>query len=40
MMTAHDAAPHIDDLPTRKREHFPEIKDPVFWSFYEMARAY
>lgn len=40
MITAHDAAPHIDELPTRKRENFPEIQDPVFWSFYEMARAY
>src|SRR6187549_3104024 len=40
MITAHDAAPHIDDLPTRKRENFPEIQDPVFWSFYEKARKF
>ena len=40
MITAHDAAPHIDDLPTRKRENFPEIQDPVFWSFYEKARRF
>lgn len=40
MITAHDAAPHIDELATRQRENFPEIEDPLFWSFYERSRAY
>lgn len=40
MITAHDAAPHIDSLPTRNRESYPEITDSTFWSFYEKARKF
>lgn len=40
MKVATDAAPHIDDLPTRQRTSFPEIRDETFWAFYERARRY
>lgn len=37
---ARDVAPHIDDLPTRKRVFFPEIRDSLFWSLYERCKDY
>jgi O-methyltransferase len=37
---ARDVAPHIDQLPTRLRENFPEIVDPTFWAFYDRCRDY
>jgi O-methyltransferase len=40
MQFARDAAPHIDQLPTRRRENFPEIEDATFWEFYERCRDY
>ena len=40
MRFARDAAPHIDDLPTRKRENFPEIVDPGFWDLYDRCKDY
>jgi len=40
MTVATDAVPHIDDLPTRRREHYPEIQDPTFWRFYERCSDY
>jgi O-methyltransferase len=30
----------IDTLPTRQRRHFPELKDPVFWKFYELCSPF
>jgi hypothetical protein len=37
---ARDVVPHIDELPTRQRASFPEIEDPVFWSFYDRCKDY
>ncbi len=30
----------IDTLPTRQRRHFPELKDPEFWKFYELCSPF
>jgi O-methyltransferase len=40
MKLARDVAPHIDELPTRRRESFPEIDDATFWAFYERCKDY
>jgi hypothetical protein len=40
MTVARDAAPHIDELPTRRQQNFPEIEDASFWSFYERCKDY
>ena len=40
MKVARDAVPTIDELPTRRRENFPEIEDPTFWSFYDRCKDY
>ena len=37
---ATDVAAHIDSLSTRRREGYPEIKDPLFWAFFDRCRAY
>ena len=40
MKLARDVAPHIDELPTRRRETFPEIDDATFWAFYDRCKDY
>ena len=40
MTVAQDAVPHIDDLPTRRRENYPELQDSTFWRFYERCKDY
>jgi O-methyltransferase len=40
MKYARDAAPHIDELPTRIRSNFPEIVEPMFWDFYDRCKDY
>jgi O-methyltransferase len=40
MKLARDVAPHIDQLPTRRRENFPEIQDATFWAFYDRCKDY
>jgi O-methyltransferase len=40
MKLARDAAPQIDQLPTRLRENFPELNDPTFWDFYDRCKDY
>lgn len=40
MVVARDAAPHIDDLPTRQRVNYPELQDAFFWDCYEKSKDY
>lgn len=40
MKFAKDLFPQIDELPTRKRASFPEIRDERFWSLYATASPY
>jgi O-methyltransferase len=34
MREIKDFIPQIDDLPTRRRENFPELTDSMFWQLY------
>lgn len=40
MRVTKDLIPHIDEMPSRQRECHPEIKDEVFWSFYEKSKDF
>jgi hypothetical protein len=40
MKVARDVVPAIDQLPTRRRENFPEIEDATFWAFYDQCKDY
>jgi O-methyltransferase len=37
---ATDVAAHIDTLPSRRREMYPEIQDPAFWTLFDKCKAY
>jgi hypothetical protein len=40
LRVAADVAPHIDELPTRRRESDPEITDAAFWAFYDRCKDF
>ncbi|MEI9927685.1 MAG: TylF/MycF/NovP-related O-methyltransferase [Sphingomonas sp.] len=40
MRDIYDWRPQIDDSPTRRKENFPDIRDPMFWEFYAIGKRY
>jgi O-methyltransferase len=38
--TIYSKRPDIDSLPGRRRQHFHEITDELFWSLYDKAKPY
>jgi len=40
LTVVRDVVPHIDELPTRRRENFPEIEDATFWTLYDACKDY